>query len=116
MFENLTDQLNLIFKKLRGHGKLTDDNIKEALRKVKIALLESDVNFKVVKDFIDRIKERAVGQEVKQSLTPAQQVIKIVHKELVHLMGENSVRLNLSGDPAVIMLVGLHGSGTTTTA
>ena len=116
MFESLSDQLNLIFKKLRGHGKLTDQNIKEALRQIKIALLESDVNFKVVKDFIEHIKERAVGQEVKQSLTPAQQVIKIVHQELVNLMGESSVGLDLSGSPAVIMLVGIQGCGKTTTA
>ncbi|MDY6862328.1 MAG: signal recognition particle protein [Thermodesulfobacteriota bacterium] len=116
MFESLTEQLNLIFKNLRGHGKLSDENIKEALRQVKIALLESDVNFKVVKDFIESIKKEAVGQEVKQSLTPAQQVIKIVHGELVNLMGDRSSGLNLSGSPSVIMLVGLQGSGKTTTA
>ena len=87
MFESLTDKLSSVFKKLRGHGKLSEENITEALKEVRLALLEADVNFKVVKDFIERIRVRAVGQEVLGSLTPAQQVVKIVHEELISLMG-----------------------------
>jgi signal recognition particle subunit SRP54 len=116
MFDSLTDKLSSIFKKLRGHGKLTEQNIAEALKEVRLALLEADVNFKVVKDFVERIHSRAVGQEVLESLTPAQQVIKIVHEELITLMGGVSNALNLSYKPPVpIMLVGLQGSGKTTT-
>ena len=87
MFDSLTEKLSSVFKKLRGHGKLTEQNINDALKEVRLALLEADVNFKVVKDFIDRIRSRAVGQEVLESLTPAQQVVKIVHEELISLMG-----------------------------
>jgi len=116
MFDSLTDKLSLVFKKLRGHGKLTEQNITEALKEVRLALLEADVNFKVVKDFVERIRSRAVGQEVLESLTPAQQVIKIVHEELISLMGGMSSALNLSYKPPIpIMLVGLQGSGKTTT-
>lgn len=117
MFENLTDRLNKVFKDLRGHGKLTDKNIQEALREVRLALLEADVNFKVVKEFIATIAERAVGQEVLESLSPGQQVIKIVHEELVSLLGGKTETIKLDGQqPAAIMLVGLQGSGKTTTA
>lgn len=117
MFDSLTNKLSAVFKKLRGHGKLSEQNITEALKEVRLALLEADVNFKVVKDFIDRIRTRAVGQEVLESLTPAQQVIKIVHEELIALMGGTSSGLNLSFKPPIpIMLVGLQGSGKTTTA
>lgn len=117
MFENLSSKLDAIFKKLRGHGKLTEQNIQEALREVRMALLEADVNFKVVKDFIQQIQERAIGQEVMQSLTPAQQLIKIVKEEMTSLMGDGEQRINLSGSPPIpIMLVGLHGCGKTTTA
>jgi len=117
MFDSLTDKLSSIFKKLRGHGKLSEENISEALKEVRLALLEADVNFKVVKDFIDRIRTRAVGQEVLGSLTPAQQVVKVVHEELIALMGGSSTGLNLSFKPPIpIMLVGLQGSGKTTTA
>ena len=117
MFDSLTDKLSSIFKKLRGHGKLSEENISEALKEVRLALLEADVNFKVVKDFIDRIRIRAVGQEVLGSLTPAQQVVKVVHEELIALMGGSSTGLNLSFKPPIpIMLVGLQGSGKTTTA
>ena len=117
MFESLTDKLSSVFKKLRGHGKLSEENINEALKEVRLALLEADVNFKVVKDFIERIRTRAVGQEVLESLTPAQQVIKIVHEELISLMGQVSTGLDLSFKPPIpVMLIGLQGSGKTTTA
>jgi len=117
MFDHLTDRLSLIFKKLRGHGKLTEQNVQEALREVRIALLEADVHFRVVKDFIESVRERAVGEEVMASLTPAQQVIKIVHQELVTLTGTEEHQIRFSGSsPVPIMLVGLHGCGKTTTA
>jgi len=117
MFENLSSKLETVFKKLRGHGKLTQENIQEALKEVRMALLEADVNFKVVKDFIQSVEGRAIGQEVMDSLTPAQQLIKIVKEELTSLMGGQEQGIHLSGTPPVpIMLVGLHGSGKTTTA
>ena len=117
MFEDLSSKLETVFKKLRGHGKLTEENIQEALREVRIALLEADVHFKVVKDFIQSVQQRAVGQEVMASLTPAQQLIKIVQEELTSLMGGAGQDIVLSGSPPVpLMLVGLHGSGKTTTA
>jgi signal recognition particle subunit SRP54 len=116
MFDSLSDKLDQIFKKLRGQGVMTEENIKDALREVRLVLLEADVNFKVVRDFVGRVKDRAIGSEVLQSLSPGQQVIKIVHDELVSLMGggeDNS--LNLAAKPPVaIMLVGLQGSGKTT--
>ncbi len=116
MFDSLTSKLSSVFKKLRGHGKLTEQNITEALKEVRLALLEADVNFKVVKDFVERIRSRAVGREVLESLTPAQQVIKVVHEELITLLGGVSSGLNLSYKPPIpIMLVGLQGSGKTTT-
>ncbi len=117
MFDNLSSKLEAVFKKLRGHGKLTEPNIQEALKEVKVALLEADVNFKVVKDFIQSVQERAVGQEVMESLTPAQQLIKVVKEEMTTLMGGQEQRVQLGGSPPVpIMLVGLHGCGKTTTA
>ncbi len=117
MFDRLTDKLNAVFKKLKGHGKLTEAQVGEALREVRLALLEADVNYKVTKAFIERIRERAVGEEVMRSLTPAQQVVKIVHEELTGLLGGESPKLDLSGRPPVaLMLVGLQGSGKTTTA
>ena len=117
-FESLSDKLQNVFKKLRGKGVLTEKDLKEALREVKMALLEADVNFKVVKDFIARIQERAVGQEVMSSLTPGQQVVKIVQEEMIALMGsEEDSRLRYSDKPpTVIMLVGLQGAGKTTMA
>ncbi len=116
MFDHLTDKLSQVFKKLRGHGKLTEQNIQEALREVRMALLEADVHFRVVKDFIESVQERAVGKEVMASLTPAQQVIKVVHQELVNLMGTEDRQIRLSGNPPVpLMFVGLHGCGKTTT-
>jgi signal recognition particle subunit SRP54 len=117
MFDNLSDKLNLIFKKLKGHGKLSEKNIEEGLKEVRIALLEADVHYKVVKKFIADIKERSMGREVMASLTPGQQVIKIVNDELTGLMGSRHEGLKLSGPkPVAVMLVGLQGSGKTTTA
>jgi signal recognition particle subunit SRP54 len=117
MFESLSEKLDGIFKRLRGHGKLTEKNVQEALKEVKMALLEADVNFKVVKDFIQSAEQRAIGQEVMASLTPAQQLIKIVKEEITSLMGGEEQKIHLSGSPPVpIMLVGLHGCGKTTTA
>src|SRR3989304_6091971 len=117
MFENLTNKLETIFKKLRGYGKLNEDNIKEALREIRIALLEADVNLNVVKEFIEKIKIRAVGQEVMSSLTPGQQVVKIVNEELTTMLGgTNSGIALVSKPPIIIMMVGLQGSGKTTTS
>ncbi|HEV8713353.1 MAG TPA: signal recognition particle protein [Candidatus Binatia bacterium] len=117
MFESLSEKLEAVFRRLRGHGKLTEKNIEEALREVRLALLEADVNFRVVKDFVDRIRGQALGQEVLASLSPEQQVIKIVNAELVTLLGGQYSELNLSAPPpVVVMLVGLNGSGKTTTA
>jgi len=117
MFENLSDKLNNIFKQLKGHGKLTEKNIEEGLKEIRMALLEADVHYKVAKKLIADIKERALGQEVMASLTPGQQVVKIVNDELTLLMGSIHQDINLSGQlPASVMLVGLQGSGKTTTA
>lgn len=117
MFESLSDKLNTVFKKLKGHGKLTEKNIEEGLKEVRLALLEADVHYRVVKSFIADIKERAMGQEVMGSLTPGQQIVKIVNHELTELMGSRHQALNLSGPtPVALMLVGLQGSGKTTTA
>jgi len=117
VFEGLADKLQETFRKLRGRGKLTEADVNEAMREVRMALLEADVNFKVVKDFIARVKERAVGQEVMASLTPAQQVIKIVYEELTNLMGGVQSRIMIaSKPPTIVMLVGLQGAGKTTTA
>ena len=117
MFDRLTDKLAAAFKKLKGHGKLTEAQVGEGLREVRLALLEADVNYKDTKTFIDRVKERAVGEEVLRSLTPAQQVVKIVHEELTTLLGGESPKLDLGGRPPIaLMLVGLQGSGKTTTA
>lgn len=117
MFSNLTERLQGVFQRLRGRGKLTEADVDEALREVRLALLEADVNFKVARDFIGRVRERAVGQDVMKSLSPAQQVIKIVNDELTALMGGQRADLEL-GDrrPAVILMMGLQGSGKTTTA
>ncbi len=117
MFDNLSDKLNLVFKKIKGHGKLSEKNIQDALKEVRLALLEADVNYKVVKNFINSVRDRAVGKEVLDSLTPGQQVIKIVNQELAELMGGSHSELQLTGrTPFVIMLAGLQGSGKTTTA
>ncbi|WP_373205188.1 signal recognition particle protein [Clostridium tertium] len=114
-FEGLSDKLQEAFKKLKGKGKLTEKDIKEAMREVKLALLEADVNFKVVKKFISSVSEKCVGNEVLESLTPAQQVIKIVNEELTNLMGGSESKLNFNSvGPTVIMMVGLQGAGKTT--
>ncbi|MBX2999784.1 MAG: signal recognition particle protein [Caldilineaceae bacterium] len=115
MFESLSDKLQAVFGQLASHGKLSESDVNNALREVRLALLEADVNYKVVKEFVNRIKERAIGVEVMNSLTPAQQVVKIVNEELIELLGKPAP-LNLSGQPSVIMLVGLQGAGKTTTA
>lgn len=115
MFENLTDRLSRTLKNLRGQGRLTDQNIQDSLREVRMALLEADVALPVVRDFIERVRSRAVGQEVMQSLTPGQALVKVVRDELVTLMGERSDELNLTTvPPAVILVAGLQGSGKTT--
>ena len=116
-FEGLSEKLNTVFKKLKSRGKLTESDVKEAMREVRLALLEADVSYKVVKDFVKSVTERAVGEEVLSSLTPAQQVIKIVNEELVSLMGNSNSRINMaSKPPTVIMMCGLQGSGKTTHA
>ncbi len=115
MFESLSEKLQATFKRLRGKGKLTEADVSEAMREVRMALLEADVSFKVVKQLISRIKERAIGQEVLESLTPGQQVIKIVHEEIISLMGNNESKIQISSKPpTIIMLVGLQGAGKTT--
>ncbi|NLV87250.1 MAG: signal recognition particle protein [Clostridiales bacterium] len=114
-FESLSEKLSVAFKKLRGKGRLTEADIKEAMREVRLALLEADVSFKVVKDFVKTVSDRAIGQDVLESLTPAQMVIKIVNEELCALMGSENVKLNISSQsPSVVMLVGLQGAGKTT--
>jgi signal recognition particle subunit SRP54 len=118
MFDSLSDKLQGIFKNLRGFGKLTEKNVADALREVRLALLEADVNYKVVKDFIERTKQRALGQEVLTSITPGQQIIKIVHDELVALMGDDPTQAGMPVPPTKSgnwMMVGLHGCGKTTT-
>ena len=116
MFENLQDRLQGVFDQLTRRGRLSEADVDTALREVRLALLEADVNFKVVKEFIGRVRERAVGVEVSKKITPGQQVIKIVHEELLTTLGQPA-RLDLGGaSPHVIMMVGLQGSGKTTTA
>ena len=116
MFDNLTDKLSITLKKLKGQGRLTEDNIKEALSEVRVALLEADVSLPVVTDFIDRVKEGALGQDVQSSLTPGQAMIKLVQSELVKVMGVANESLNLNAvPPAVILMAGLQGAGKTTT-
>lgn len=116
-FDNLSEKLQVAFKKLKGKGKISEADLKTAMREVKLALLEADVNFKVVKDFIKSVSDKALGANVLESLTPAQQVIKIVNEELTELMGKESTRLNFgSRSPSVIMMVGLQGAGKTTTS
>lgn len=116
-FEGLSGKLNQVFKKLKSHGKLTENDVKEAMREVRMALLEADVSYKVVKDFVKKVSDRAVGEEVLTSLTPAQQVIKIVNEELCNLMGNENARIQFpSKPPCIIMMCGLQGSGKTTHA
>lgn len=116
VFESLSEKLQNTLNKLTGKGKLTEKDIDAAMREVKLALLEADVNFKVVKDFIKNTKERALGSQVLESLTPGQQVIKIVNDELKNLMGKEQVKIDYSKKPTVILMCGLQGAGKTTTA
>ncbi|HVN80921.1 MAG TPA: signal recognition particle protein [Terriglobia bacterium] len=117
MFDQLTQRLQKVFKNIRGEGKLSQAHIEEAMKEIRMALLEADVNFKVVRQFIDSVKVKSLGQEVLDSLTPGQQVVKIVHAELIQVLGESSARLNFESKlPSVFLIVGLQGSGKTTTA
>ena len=116
MFDSLSGKLQQAFKNLRGLGKISEDNIADALREVRLALLEADVNFKVAKDFIETVKQKAIGQEVVRTVQPGQQIIKIISDELVTLLGSTNAALNLSGQPTCILMVGLHGAGKTTTS
>jgi signal recognition particle subunit SRP54 len=116
MFDSLSGKLQNVFKNLRGLGKISDSNIADSLREVRMALLDADVNFKVARDFIERVKEKAIGQQVIQSIQPGQQVIKIIHDELIELLGSQNTALQLSGNPSCLMMVGLHGSGKTTSS
>ena len=114
-FEGLTAKLNAAFKKLRGKGRLSESDIKEAMREIRLALLEADVSYKVVKDFVKSVSERCVGKDVLESLTPAQMIVKIVNEELIALMGSENQRITISPkSPTVVMLVGLQGAGKTT--
>lgn len=115
MFESLTEKLENAVNKIKGYGVINEDNISSAMREVRLALLEADVNYKVVKEFTNKVKEKALGEEVKKSLKPGDVFLKILKDELLNLLGDDNSELNLSGNPAVIMLVGLQGSGKTTT-
>jgi len=116
MFDSLSGKLQNVFRNLRGLGKLSESNVADALREVRLALLEADVNFKVARDFIERVKAKSVGAEVVQSIQPGQQIIKVIHDELVELLGASNASLNVGGNPACILMVGLHGSGKTTSS
>jgi signal recognition particle subunit SRP54 len=116
MFDSLSGKLQDAFRNLRGLGKISEENVGEALREVRMALLEADVNFKVARDFIDRVKAKSIGIEVVQSIQPGQQIIKIIHDELVDLLGSANAGLQLSGNPSSVLMVGLHGSGKTTSS
>jgi signal recognition particle subunit SRP54 len=116
MFESLSGKLQNAFRNLRGLGKISEENIGDSLREIRMALLEADVNFKVARDFIDRVKTKSLGQEVIQSIQPGQQIIKIIHDELVELLGSENAALNLVKSPSCLLMVGLHGSGKTTSA
>src|SRR4029079_12340747 len=116
MFDALSTKLQRVFKDLRGLGKISEENISAALRDVRMALLDADVNFKVARDFIEQVKGKALGQEVVLSIQPGQQVIKVIHDELVDLLGSENAGLEVSGNPSSILMVGLHGSGKTTSS
>ena len=114
-FEGLTEKLSAAFKKLRGKGRLSEADVKEAMREIRLALLEADVSYKVVKDFIKKTTERAVGADVLESLTPAQMIVKIVNEELTALMGSDNQKIHMASQPpTIVMLVGLQGAGKTT--
>jgi signal recognition particle subunit SRP54 len=116
MFDSLSTKLQSAFKNLRGLGKISEENVSDSLREVRLALLEADVNFKVARDFIDRVKNKSIGQDVLLSIQPGQQIIKIIHDELVELLGSANAGLQLSGNPSCVLMVGLHGSGKTTSS
>src|SRR6202161_1044292 len=116
MFDSLSTKLQNPCKNLRGPGKTSESNVADSLREVRLALLDADVNFKVARDFIERVKTKSLGEEVIQSVHPGQQIIKVIHDELVELLGSANAGLNLSGNPACVMMVGLHGSGKTTSS
>jgi signal recognition particle subunit SRP54 len=116
MFDSLSQKLQNAFRNLRGLGKISEGNVTDSLREVRMALLEADVNFKVARDFIERVKTKALGQEVIQSIQPGQQIVKVIHDELVELLGSANAGLALSGNPSCILMVGLHGSGKTTSS
>ena len=115
MFENLSDRLQSVMDKIKGYGKITESNISEITREIRLALLEADVNYTVVKEFINTVKEKALGTEVAKSLKPGEMFVKIVKDELVELLGGEQIPLTTSGNPTITMLVGLQGSGKTTT-
>src|SRR2546426_7735870 len=116
MFDSLSGKLQNAFRNLRGLGKISEENAGDALREVRLALLEADVNFKVARDFIERVKAKSLGQEVVQSIQPGQQIIKIIHDEMVDLLGSENASLQLSGNPSCVLMVGLHGCGKTTSS
>ena len=116
MFDSLSGKLQNAFRNLRGLGKISEANVTDSLREVRLALLEADVNFKVARDFIERVKAKSLGQEVIQSIQPGQQIIKLIHDELVDLLGSHNAALDLSANPSCILMVGLHGSGKTTSS
>jgi signal recognition particle subunit SRP54 len=116
MFESLSGKLQGVFKDLRGLGKISESNITDSLREVRLALLDADVNFKVAKKFIENVKEKAIGQKVIQSIHPGQQIIKIINDELVELLGSQNAELHLKESPSCMMMVGLHGAGKTTSS
>jgi signal recognition particle subunit SRP54 len=116
MFDSLSSKLQSVFRNLRGLGRISESNVSDALRDVRLALLDADVNFKVARDFIESVKQKAIGQQVIQSVQPGQQIIKLIHDELVELLGAENAGLDLAGDPAAVLLVGLHGSGKTTSS
>jgi signal recognition particle subunit SRP54 len=116
MFDSLSSKLQNAFRNLRGLGKISEANVGDSLREVRMALLEADVNFKVARDFIERVKTKAIGAEVVQSVQPGQQIVKIIHDELVDLLGATNAGLNLGGNPSCILMIGLHGSGKTTSS
>src|SRR4029450_1904464 len=116
MFDSLSRKLQNAFRNLRGLGKISESNVSDSLREVRLALLDADVNFKGARDFIDRVREKALGQQVIQSIQPGQQMIKIIHDEMVELLGSENIGLELETQPACILMCGLHGSGKTTTS
>src|SRR5215467_9929305 len=116
MFDSLSGKLQNAFRNLRGLGKISESNVADSLREVRMALLEADVNFQVARDFIERVKTKSLGQDVIQSIQPGQQIIKLIHDELVDLLGSANAGLQLSGNPSCVLIVGLHGSGKTTSS